>query len=290
MKELAGRVLRHRGWLAAVLAIAIVSAVGIVVVLVARGSTPAKTVQRRPCDMPVADRAGVRGPVSPPEDGGLRVVEKGFAKLRGGWVALGVTVENTSEVVAYRTQVDFQVFDEQHRSAVDQTSTEPRTVVRVILPGQRIGVGSQVLVRRGPGFLPQSVAEVAGFDVKMTTAQWWPLDSTARRTLQPVTVQYQQTKRIPPDAANYFYSVDSLLCGTVVRDGTSIIFRDHSGAVAGGRFIQAGNYETCVPGKRNEDILVGGIVKGVDEQKTEIYPYCDLVDPRTTPASTSPRS
>jgi hypothetical protein len=219
VKEFARRVLRHHGWPSAVLAVALAAAVGVVVVvLVDRDSIPAKTAQRRPCEMPVADRTGVRGPVSAPEGSVLRVVEKGFTTLPGGWLAL-----------------------------------------------------------------------VAGFDVKMTTAQWWPLDGTAQGSFQPVTVQYQQTKRLPPDANGYFYSVASVLCGAVVRDGTSIIFRDRGGAVAGGRFVQAGNYDTCNPGRRNEDLLLGGVPQGIDDRKTEIYPYCDLVSSHATPASTAPR-
>jgi hypothetical protein len=283
VKELAARALWRYGWLAGILAVAVVAATGVHEVLADRASTPAKTARPGACQTPLADRGGIRGPVSPPGGGGLRVVEKGFGAMRGGWAALGAIVENTSDLVAYRVQVDFHALDEHHRSAVDQAlSPKPRAVVRVILPGKRIGVGSSVRLRRGPGFMPQWTAKVTKLEVKMSTAEWWPLDGAARATFRPVVGRYRQTKYVPPDGADYMYSVDSPLCGTVARDGMSIIFRDHGGAVAGGLFFpNSSSHMTCAPGKRSEDIFAGGVVRGVDDQKTEVYPYCDLVGSRS---------
>lgn len=273
VKEPAGRVRRHRGWPAVGLAVVLAGIAGAVVVLT--GRHPATTAKPRTCETPVAGRAGGRQPVSPPTGGGLRVTEKGFTGLSGGWVALGAMLENTSSLVAYRTRVDFHVLDGRHRSALDQTSPVPRTTVLTVLPGQRVGVGSKALVRQKPGFSAGTATSVAELDVSVRTAQWWP----AGGPLRPVTAPYRQTRHVSSDAADYLYTVDSPLCTTVAREGLSIIFRNRAGAVAGGLFVQGDGHASCAPGTRDEDVLVGGVPQGIDEHRTEIYPYCDLVAP-----------
>lgn len=284
MKGSAGRVPRRYGWPAVVLALAVVAVgtfVGVREVQGRRDSAPPVQAARpRTCETPLSARPGVHGAVSPPDGGGLRVVEKGFATLPGTGASLGAIVENTSDLVAYRTQVDFRVFDKRDRFAIDPTAPpNQRAVVSVILPGQRIGVGREIplpLESQTPG---RWVAEVARFDVKLTTAQWWPLDGRTRTAFRPVTTRYQQIKRATADVAEIFYSVESPLCRAVARGGVSVILRDHGGAIVGGSAVSGG---TCVPGRRDERVFGAEIPASADDRRTEIYPYCDLLGSRSS--------
>ena len=208
------------------------------------------------------------------------MVEKGFAKLPDGGATLGAIVENTSNLVAYHTQVDFRIFDKHNRFAVAPTAQpSQQAVVGVILPGQRIGVGRAIplpMKSKTPGHW---VAEVAKFDVQMATARWWPVDTTARATFRPVITTYQQTKRSPQNVAEILYSVESPLCRTVTRDGVSVIFRDHGGSIIGGSAAPGG---TCAPGKRNERVFGPKMPTSVDDRKTTVYAYCDLLGVRSS--------
>jgi hypothetical protein len=193
---------------------------------------------------------------------------------------LGAIITNNSDLVAYRTQVDFHVSDRRDRSLVDQTPPGQRTVVSVILPGQRIGVGREISVPLGgESSASSAVTEVTGFELKMSTAQWWRPDRTTRTTFHPVVTRHQQTKRVSANVGDISYSVDSRLCGAVVRDGLSIVFRDRAGVITGGLSVPAGG--SCVPGRRDEVVRAADLPDDADDRKIEIYPYCDLVGDRS---------
>jgi hypothetical protein len=268
----AGRVLRRYRWPAAVFAIAVVAVVAAYVVLTDRDSAPESAAGSRACEKPLAARPGVAGPVSAPVGGGLRVVEQGFTKLPGTGASLGAIVENTSDLVAYGTRVDFRVFDKHDRFAIAPTAPpNQRVVIRVILPGQRIGVGSDIPLSVESATRGHRVADIVTFDVKMTTAQWWSLGGTKSR---PVRTWYQQLKRDASGAAELLYTVDVPLCRAASRGGVSVILRDRGGAIVGGSATSGG---TCVPGRHTEGVFDVKVPAGVDDHQTEIYPYCDLL-------------
>jgi hypothetical protein len=238
-------------------------------------------------------RTGVTAPVAAPSGGaGLRVIEQGFTQLgqasgAGAMVSLGAVVENTSTLVAYRTRIRFTVFDAQHVSAVPEKSGELLyQEIPVILPGQKIAVGSWTYTREGER---STNVVVAGFDVELGTPQWWPRANDvypfASVATQPVTVQRDT---IDTRKAWVDYTAVSQYCGTIALRGVAVVFRDSGGTLIGGSFDSRGSGAQCP----KRAVSVPGTIDSVappnlDPNRTEITLYCDPVPPIT---SSGPRA
>jgi hypothetical protein len=256
-------------WLAAVAGAGLAVAAGVVAL-----SADRKTAPPNPCD--VAGKIGEsRSVTGPPAGKGLRIVEKGFTRFGRpvGTVSLGAIVENTSDLVAYRTRIRFRVFDDRHHSAVAASSEKVLYLeIPVILPGHRIGVGDWAYLREGRS---ARTVPVSGFEIELGTPQWWPTRNTVFR---PVTTRHLRTERNSVEHASgtVGYSVDSALCRPFATRGVATVFRNSAGAIVGGSFARDNSKDRCIPGKHTESVeAFGSVPPGIDDSRTESYPYCD---------------
>jgi hypothetical protein len=240
-----------------------------------------------PCPATPTKHTGVTGPAAAPSGGGLRVVEKGFTQVGedGHMVSLGAVVENTSTLVAYRTRVTFRVYDAEHQIAVPpKTGQFLDFEIPVILPGQRVGVGTSPYVREAPtGF--RSVV-VAGFDVDLGTPQWWPRDSDVH-SFAPISANVQATDRWPsdPESAGISFTVESGYCQRLTARGVVTLFRDRDGTLVGGDVDLGLSFERCAPGKSTRLLpMAVTLPPYVDDSRTETYTYCDFARADPVPA------
>lgn len=271
---------RRRWWLTGgAVAVVAVTATVIGVAVLPGGSTPSR---QGSCDAAATKRTGVASPIAPPPAGhGLRVVEKGFTELASTTdsVSLGAVVENDSTLIAYRTRIRFSVFDGQHHSAVpDKSSQALYLEIPVILPSQRIGVGTSAFLREDSTVRPVTVA---GFDVEIGASQWWPRDNDFL-DFRPISTHHMSTERssVEPSSGLVTYSVDSALCHASVTRGVGTIFRDRDGTLVGGGFDIDNSRHRCQPGKDTESTgQFRSIPPGIDDSRTESFVYCDPAPP-----------
>ena len=263
---------RRWWWLAALAAVGVAAAFGTTVLSARGGTSP-----RNPCDVAGAKRTGVTGTVTPPSAGhGLRVVEKGFTQLDDpvGTVSLGAMVENRSELVAYHTRVRFLVLDGQQRSAVPANSGELlEQEIPVILPGERVGVGAWTYLRETSSSQPVTVDR---FDIDLDASQWWPRDNDVH-TFRPISTRHLETQRssVEDTTGTVRYSVDSAFCGALTTRGVATVFRNSDGALVGGSFARDNSKDRCRPGRYTESTdAFRSIPPGIDDSRTESYPYC----------------
>jgi hypothetical protein len=223
--------------------------------------------------------SGVTAPASTEPTGGLRVAERGFTQVGADrrTVSLGVLLENTSELVAYRTRIRFRVFDAAHGSAVAPRSGELLfQEIPVILPGQRVAAGAWTYVREDQAARP---VQVAGFEVEVSATQWWPRDNEVLR-FAAISARYQGFVKSTADAdsGTINYSVDSAYCRPLAPRGVAAIFRTGDGRLVGGSFDLENSRPRCRAGGSTESIVAfRSVPPGIDDSRTEISPYCDPV-------------
>lgn len=235
------------------------------------------------CAAPSGPVAGTDGRAdAAPGGGGLAVTAKGFTQLsnRGFRVSLGAEVENTSGKVAYRTLVTFSYTDAQQQSAVPADSRQLTLAIPVILPGQRVPVGTWAYVRTGSNGAPVHVADV---QVQLGAVRWAARDAGfAELSARAQAV----TRDGNPVIGTVTYSTNSGYCRTLSPRGIAMVFRDSSGAVVGGNIDLGNPHQKCAPGTTTTDALaIYSLPPGMDDSKTEVYPYCD---PAPAPPTTGP--
>lgn len=229
-----------------------------------------------------AGRTGVAGPAVAPAVGGLRVVEQGFRQVgeSGRSVSLGVVVENTSGLVAYRTRISFHPFGGHRRPVVAEGSGEfLDQEIPVILPGQRIGAAAATQLREEPVGRP---VVVGGFDVQLGTPQWWPPANDVY-PFAAVGSRHRRSVRsnVEPSSGTVAYAVESAYCGVLIPRGVATLFRDPAGVLVGGGFSLDRSRDRCRPGSYEQtSTLSMSIPPDIDDSRTESYPYCDPGVPR----------
>jgi hypothetical protein len=237
-------------------------------------------------------------PASPataaPGHGGVRVIERGFSQLRqdGSVVSLGAVVENTSDLVAYRTRITFRALDAQGQLATAAESTQLRQEIPVILPGQRTVVGVWAYVADRPRF---TKATVASFELELGTTHWWPRagDGSRGNAFAEVTAAYQRTDRYDsasPGSAIVYYAATSMACRTLTSRGVAAVFRDSSGAIVGGTLDNPQTSEyPCSPGTHAESLgTLGLLPPKTDDSRTQVSVFCDLAPKPVTGTSDAP--
>lgn len=218
-----------------------------------------------------------------PHDGGLDVVESGFAQIgsaaapitRDGITSVGAIIRNTSEQIAYRTRVIFRVLDEAGVSAVLDSTDDQAREIPIILPGQQVGVGARYAVR-SEGASRIRVAEV---DVSITATLWSPAgtDPAEAAPVGAVTARHLETWRYGPDDldASVNYELDSPYCSALASAGAGVVFRDAAGLVVGGGFDPTASQDGCLPGRSARSALLPrSLPPHADVDRTEIYQYC----------------
>jgi hypothetical protein len=228
--------------------------------------------RKNSCDGPVSVQQDVAQSTSnSPPEGGLRIVEQGFSQLTGS-VDVGAIIENTSQHIAYRTQVTFTLFDNGHRSVVPQSAPQVHLEIPVILPKQRIGVGRNIGV----------AVTVSGFAVSPKPAQWLTLRGGEH--VAPATARYTKDDESPglPGFRTFHYTAATSLCHQVPRNGEGVIFRNKAGAIVGGLYVENSpvtkEIRQCRPDEHSEEVSLLEAVtpQRAEPRRTDIYPYCAL--------------
>jgi hypothetical protein len=241
------------------------------------------------CVTPAQVPTGAVAPATrAPGGGGLRIVEKGFTQLTtdAHMVSLGAVLENTSGQVAYRSRIALRVVDEQDRPATPTADDRfLRMEIPVIFPGERVVAGAAPHVNPAES---GELSRVAGFDVDLGRTHWVAPDD-ARRSLAPISMDGQQTKRFADDSASVTYTFRSRYCEIVPLRGVAMVFRNHAGAVVGGSFEPLVSNGWCSPGTgglASEGYATAdrSVPEDVDLAKTEVSPYCDITRPAPTPS------
>jgi hypothetical protein len=242
------------------------------------------------CDIP--DSVG-GGTESSATGGGIRVVEQGLSQSTvDGSVSVGAVLANTGREVAYRTRVTFELLDATGRpvGAPDRTVVE----VPVLLPGQRIGVGSDEH--------PAAGARVASVRVVPGTTRWVPRDAVGA-SFTPVTATYLRTVRPDPAApstVDVHYTAASANCRPLDEREAAVVFRDGGGAIVGGALVSPGALTvfrdshgvviggerhapdggSCDQGRRETWVIpLAPAPAATDAARTRVYAYCDLSAP-----------
>jgi hypothetical protein len=203
---------------------------------------------------------------------GIRVAEQGFTQPvdERDAVSLGAVLENPSDRIAYHTRVTFQVLDAEGRTLPTVRGAQATDdQVPVILPGQRVGVGSTVKPTT-----PNAV--VATVRVTVEVGQWIAGDALGD-DFAPVTAEYRRTVRGAGMGAEIAFVPRSTSCrplkGAVPE--ASVLFRDQGGKVVGG--VRLFNLGHCAQSRWESTLSpLQPIPRNADDARTEIYLYCDV--------------
>jgi hypothetical protein len=265
--------------------------IGLVAVVAAGGAALAATREApaKPTAVRCTRTPTPQGRTAPadaaPGGGGLRVVEKGFTQLgdQRESVSIGALVENTSDRVAYRTLITFRVLDAGGRSVTAPGAGRLlRQEVPVIMPGQRFGVGSSANVQEEA---PLRSATVSTVEVRLERVHWTPRRDDGG-AFAAVTAEHWFTDHSGGDDTTGVvrYDIDSPYCDELTPRGAAVVFRDRTGALIGGSFDRGTSQARCKPGRSDGGVLAfESIPAGADDDRTEIYPYCDLARPDWSP-------
>jgi len=227
------------------------------------------------CALPTTPAGTAGQPAAAPGGGALRVTEKGFSQVGTGatTVSLGAEVENTSTQVAYRARVTFSYVDAQGKSAVPAGSTGLNLEIPMILPGQKIPVGARsYVVKTASG----ASAQVAAVTVELGTVTWATADAAV---FKKVTTSPRGIQRSGVNGASgtVAYTMQWPYCRALTSRGVAMVFRGQSGAIVGGSFDLTGTPQACASGDSTRQAVVTQSLPAVlQEDKTEVYPYCDL--------------
>ncbi len=258
-------------------------AVATLLALAAVGVTACKpTVEAPPksgfCGSTPTKKTGVSSPVAAPSSGGLRVVETGFTMIgldanHPDGVTVGVVVENTSSLVAYRTQVVIRALDPTGASAVNPSfSLALHQEIPVILPGQRVGIGANSVGLQEPDF--GQYDKVSTVDVKLTGEQWWPRDNDVHQFAEVTGTAHDLDLNTKNTFGTLQATVDSGYCRPVPPRGIGVVLRNSNGSIIGGGFDTQRDY--CMPGVTNWYVSFDhSVPPSVDPAKTTVYPMCD---------------
>ncbi|MFD1050218.1 hypothetical protein ACFQ1S_34200, partial [Kibdelosporangium lantanae] len=140
-----------------------------------------------PSDSPEPDPCPIPTTVATdplPAPPGVQVVDKGFTQADNGQLSVGVVVANTTDKVAYRTQLTYQLFDNTHTQIPNRGIVQ--AVVPILMPGQRVGLGFSSV---------QSSPKAASFDITVGSTTWLP----ALPGFTPVTGVFTRTRPVSPD-------------------------------------------------------------------------------------------
>lgn len=254
-----------------------ISAVGIATVLfagTAACSSGDDGPSARGCAVPTATPAGVPGRAeAAPQGGGLKVVETGFSQvIKMTKISIGAIVMNTGKQVAYRSRISFDYVDAKGHSLRPDASRSAFLEIPVILPGQRVPVGTWAYVATDANGTPH---RVAGLRAELGSTRWAPpSDAFAEISAKTGTVSRDYNVL---ETGNIGYTVDSRYCRPLVPRGVAAIFRDASGKLIGGSIYLNEALQKCVPGVWRGKLVAETLPTTLDEGRTEVFPYCDLV-------------
>ncbi|WP_345626458.1 hypothetical protein [Rugosimonospora acidiphila] len=237
--------------------------------------------QATPCPVPSTVPAGTDAPADQaPGGGGLQIVDHGYTQVGGSGysVSLGALVRNTSSRTAYRTTVALRVLDVQGRTAVDPLNAAQLVLeIPLIGPRQQVAVGSSAGVRTDVS-ANGAPDKVTTFDVSLGTTRWLLAGNVASVPSITATYRSLELDAQQPESGSLRYAAASTSCRPLVSRGTAAVFVNPAGTVVGGAFDPATGSPRCGTAGYDEYLLAPrSIPRNIDEAKTQITPYCDLV-------------
>ncbi len=265
---------RRIWWLAVGVVVIVVVVIGAVFLLRGHNDKPSAHGCRfvtPPSGAPIADTAGVK------------VVEQGYTRIPSSatTVSMGAILQNTTDKVAYRTRVKFDVRNGTDTSVVweNQRSFMVQEVP-IILPGAKVAVGDALALTESARSDAGAVARVS-----ITTAvSRWLEAGDGSDGLGAVTTKVVPGKgqRDAEGSGSVVFTADSANCAEMASRGTSMIFRDAPGEIVGGSLSTNPASGACKPGVSGEDSAsstLRSIPESADLDKTEITAYCDFTRP-----------
>jgi len=263
------------GWLAAG-AVVIVVAAAVAVFLVRGGD-----------DEPAAGGCRLVTPPSGAPIGpssGVMVVEQGYTRIpsSGTVVSMGAVLQNTTDKVAYRTRVKFDVLNAAGTSVVWQKHhTFMVQEIPVILPGAKVAVGDALALTESARPDPGAVARVS---ITATVSRWLNAGD-GNKGLGAVTTKLVADKgqRDADGSGSVSFNTNNANCAQMVGRGTSMIFRDPAGKIVGGSLSTEPALSACKPGSTTSPDLAISTLRSIPEtadlNKTEVTAYCDFNRP-----------
>ena len=140
--------------------------------------------------------------------------------------------------------------------------------------GVAAAFGTTVLSARG-GTSPRNPCDVAG---AKRTGITGPVTPPSTGHVPPISTRHLETQRssVEDTTGTVRYSVDSAFCGALTIRGVATVFRNSDGALVGGSFARDNSKDRCRPGRYTESTdAFRSIPPGIDDSRTESYPYCD---------------
>ena len=275
---------RRAWWLAAGVLVIVLVVVGAVVLL--RGGDDPSAQECRLVTPP-------SGAAPAADSTGLRIVEQGYSRVPSSstTVSMGAVIENTTDRVAYRTRVTFDVLGaagtsvvwEKHRWWLVQE-------VPIILPGAKVAVGDAVALNDEAQADRNSVSRIS---ITPVVTQWLAAGD-GNNGLAPVTA-----KAVPggwerdDDGSGFIaYTAESANCAPLLSRGTSLVFRDGSGKIVGGNVDNGRALSACEPGATTSERSANAgrrtIPASADLDRTDVTVYCDFAQPVRTEQSGEP--
>ena len=221
-----------------------------------------------PCVPPSLDLRGSVGAAN----GGVRVEEEGFTALPDArqpdhlFVSFGAILVNLGDQVAHRTQVRLRLRDDHGR---ESAGPDRWLQIPLILPGQRVPFGDW---HRLPG--PVRLASVT---IELGSTTWLSPDRERFKPMDAV-VTATDPGTLTGTGTTLHYDAASPYCWNLVEHGMAAVFRGASGQIVGGGLIAIGE---CRSGPRSGSGAVVAVPPGAAAERTQVYPYCDLIGPST---------
>lgn len=218
---------------------------------------------------------------------GIHIVEQGYTIVPSSatTVSMGSIVANTTDQVAYRTRVMFDVLDDEGRSVVhDWHRSRLVQEVPVILPGTRVAVGAAVALTEAAQADRDSVARIS---IVPAVTRWLP-PGDGNNGLAPVTGKpVPGGSRRDHDGSGFIrYTTESANCAPLLSRGTSLVFRDAGGTIVGGNIDANWAWHACEPGTatyvQSADAGLRAVPASADLDRTEVTVYCDFARPAPT--------
>ena len=214
---------------------------------------------------------------------GLTLVEQGHTRIPSTEtvVSMGAVLQNTTDKVAYRTRVKFDVQDAAGTTVVWENQQNFMVQeIPVILPGAKVAVGDALALTQSARQDPGAVAKVS---ITPTVSQWLGAGD-GNNGLGTVTTKVAAGKgqRDADGSGSVVFTANSANCAPMASRGTSMIFRDAGGKLVGGSLSTKPASGACQPGASGED-NAGSTLRSIpataDLDKTEVTAYCDFNRP-----------
>jgi hypothetical protein len=226
------------------------------------------------------------------DSAGLKITEQGYTRMPSGstMVSMGAVIENSTDRVAYRTRVTFDV----HNAAGTSVVWEKHRIwlvqeVPIILPGAKVAVGDAVALTDEARTDPNSVARIS---IAPAVTQWLAAGD-GNNGFAPVTGKPAPSSTRDDDGSGFVrYNAESANCAPLLSRGTSLVFRDASGKIVGGNIDANRAPNACKPGATDYAESASGGLRAIpasaDLARTDVTVYCDFERPLRTGQSGEP--